>query len=191
VRRGLLGGTFDPPHLVHLIAGDAALRQLGLDEVTFLPAGAPWQKAGRDVSDALHRWEMTRAAVEGVEGFRADDREVRRDGWTYTIDTMGQFPGDELVLILGADAAAGLPTWHRASEVIAAADLAVVPRPGVDRGVVEATGARITWLDVPELAVSGTMLRARRRAGLGIRFFVTEGVHRYVVEHGRNATDTP
>jgi nicotinate-nucleotide adenylyltransferase len=189
VRRGLLGGTFDPPHLVHLIAGDAALRQLGLDEVTFLPAGAPWQKAGRDVSDAAHRWEMTRAAVEGVEGFEADDREVRRDGWTYTIDTIEQFPDDDLVLILGADAAAGLPTWHRADEVIAAAQVAVVPRPGVERAAVEATGARITWLDVPELAVSGTMLRARRRAGLGIRFFVTEGVHRYVVEHGLYAPE--
>ncbi len=134
---------------------------------------------------------MTLAAVDGVDGFRADDREVRRDGWTYTIDTMEEFSGDDLFLILGADAAAGLRTWHRAEEVIARAEVAVVPRPGVDRAAVAAVGANVTWLDVPELAVSGTMLRARRRAGLGIRFFVTEGVHRYVVDHGLYAPAAP
>ena len=113
VRRGILGGTFDPPHLAHLVAGEAAYRELGLDVVTFLPAGRPWQKAGLGVSPAAHRWEMTRRAVAGVGYFEADDREVARDGWTYTADTLATFPDDEeLVLILGADAAAGLPTWH-------------------------------------------------------------------------------
>lgn len=184
VRRGLLGGTFDPPHLAHLIAGEAAFRALALDEVTFMPAGAPWQKAGREVSDAEHRWAMTRLAVEGVDYFRADNREVRRDGWTYTVDTLDEFLGDELVLVMGADAAAGLPSWHRAAEVIARATLAVMPRRGVDRASVDATGASITWLDVPELDISGSALRARGRAGRSIRFFVPELVHRYVIDHG-------
>jgi nicotinate-nucleotide adenylyltransferase len=184
VRRGLLGGTFDPPHIAHLIAGEAAFRALALDEVTFIPAGAPWQKAGRGVSDAEDRWEMTRIAVGGIDYFRADDREVRRDGWTYTMDTLEEFRDDEVVLIMGADAAAGLRTWHRASEVIERASVAVMPRPGVAREAVEASGATIHWLDVPELSISGTMLRARCKAGLSIRFFVPEGVHGYVTGHG-------
>ncbi|OFW66144.1 MAG: nicotinate (nicotinamide) nucleotide adenylyltransferase [Actinobacteria bacterium RBG_16_68_21] len=184
MRRGLLGGTFDPPHLAHLIAGEAAYRALALDEVTFIPAGAPWQKADREVSDAEDRWEMARRAVAGVEYFRADDREVRRDGWSYTIDTIAEFAQDEIVLIMGADAAAGLPAWHRAEEVMTRASVAVMPRPGVDRGAVEATGASVHWLDVVPLAVSGTLLRARCRAGLSIRFYVPEPVHRYVIDRG-------
>lgn len=184
MRRGLLGGTFDPPHIAHLIAGEAAFLALALDEVSFIPAGAPWQKAARAVSDAEDRWEMTRIAVAGVDHFRADDREVRRDGWTYTIDTLDEFPDDEVVLIMGADAAAGLRSWHRASEVIERASLAVMPRPGVAREAVEESGASIHWLDVPELSISGTMLRNRCRAGLSIRFFVPEGVFRYVTDRG-------
>jgi len=190
VRRGLLGGTFDPPHLAHLIAGEAAYRALALDEVTFIPAGAPWQKADRDVSDSDDRWEMTRLAIEGVDYFRADDREVRRDGWTYTIDTLAEFPDDEIVLIMGADAAAGLPTWHRAADVIARVSVAVMSRPGVDRAAVEASVAAAWWLDVPELAVSGTTLRARRKAGLSIRFYVPEAVYRYVTDHGLYVRET-
>lgn len=184
VRRGILGGTFDPPHLAHLLAGEAAYRDLGLEVVTFLPAGAPWQKADRDPSPAEHRWEMTRRAVAGVDYFEVDDREVRREGWTYTIDTLDGFTGDELVLVLGADAAAGLETWHRAEEVMKRAEVAVMPRPGVARAATEASGARITWLDAPELAVSGTMIRERHAAGKSIRFLVPEPVRRYIVDNG-------
>ena len=91
VRSGLLGGTFDPPHIAHLLAGEVAYRQLGLDRVIFIPAGSPWQKAGRRVSSASHRWVMSHLAVEGVDYFEADDREVHRDGWTYTADTLDTF----------------------------------------------------------------------------------------------------
>ena len=152
--------------------------------VSFLPAGSPWQKAGAGVSAAEHRWEMTRRAVAGVEYFDADDREVRRDGWTYSIDTLGEFAGDELWLILGADAAVRLSTWHRAADVLAAARVAVMPRPGTSRAAVAAAGVDATWLDVPEVAISGTLLRERRRAGRSIRFFVPEPVWEYVEEHG-------
>jgi len=116
VRRGILGGTFDPPHVAHLLAGEAAFRELGLDVVTFLPAGAPWQKAGLDVSSPAHRWAMTCLAVEGVDYFEPDDREVSREGWTYTADTLDTFPPDELVAplrgcvqqgVAGSDAEAG------------------------------------------------------------------------------------
>lgn len=183
MRRGILGGTFDPPHWAHLVAGEAAYRELGLEIVTFMPAGSPWQKAGTKVSVAEHRWAMTTLAVEGVDYFEADDREIRRDGSTYTIDTLEQVGGDEVVLILGGDAAAGLRSWHRFEEVIDRVVFAVMARPGTDRRRVEETGARVVWLDVPELPVSGTMLRRRRSEGRSIRFLVTEPVHGYIVEH--------
>jgi len=185
VRRGILGGTFDPPHLAHLVAGEAAYRELGLDVVSFLPAGRPWQKAGLGVSAAAHRWEMTRRAVAGVSYFVADDREVARDGWTYTADTLATFPRDEeLVLILGADAAAGFPTWHRPEAVLARARLAVMGRPGVEAAVVEAAVGGVHWLDAPLLAVSGTLLRARRRAGKSLRFLVPDPVLDYIESAG-------
>jgi nicotinate-nucleotide adenylyltransferase len=181
MRRGILGGTFDPPHLAHLVAGEAAYRELGLDVVTFLPAGRPWQKAEQGVSPAPHRWEMARRAVAGTAYFEADDREVRRDGWTYTADTLATFPEDEdLVLILGADAAAGLPTWRLPEMVLRRARLAVMDRPGVARSTVEAAVGEPLWLHAPLLGISGTLLRERRRAGLSLRFLVPDAVLDYI-----------
>jgi nicotinate-nucleotide adenylyltransferase len=180
VRRGILGGTFDPPHLAHLIAAETAHEQLELDVVTFMPAGMPWQKADAGVSAAEHRWAMTLLTVSGASYFAADDREVVREGWTYTVDTLGEFPDDELYLVLGADAAAGLPTWHRSEDVLSMATIAVVPRPGTSGADVEKAVAQVKWLDMPEIDVSGTMLRDRRRSGRSIRFFVRDEVHDYI-----------
>ncbi|MDJ0953851.1 MAG: nicotinate-nucleotide adenylyltransferase [Acidimicrobiia bacterium] len=185
MRRGILGGTFDPPHLAHLFAGEAAYRDLALDVVTFIPAGAPWQKADRKVTDADDRWNMTLLAVDGVPYFEADDREVRRDGWTYTVDTLRSFPEEEeLFLIVGADTGRGIPTWNEAAEVIARATIVVIPRPGVERADVDEalSGANHVWLDTPDVRLSGTMLRKQAGEGRSIRFLVPEQVWRYVEE---------
>ena len=192
VRIGLLGGTFDPPHLAHLHTGEVAYRQLGLDRVVFMPAGAPWQKAGNPVSDSQHRWEMTRLAVVGVDYFVADDREVHREGWTFTADTLATFdPTDEIVLILGADAARGLPSWERADEVIERVEVAVAPRPGTTRRAVEdSAGTGSTWLDMAPLDVSGTLIRDRARTGRSVRFLVRDSVWRYLVEHELYVADS-
>ena len=182
--RAILGGTFDPPHVAHLVAGEAAYRQLGVDVVTFIPAGSPWQKASEGVSAAEHRWEMTRLAVSGVDYFEADDREVRREGWTYTIDTLDSYADEDIVLVLGADAAAGLSSWVRGEEVRDRARVAVVPRPGTEPATVEeAIETPFIWLDVPLLDVSGTMLRQRVGEGGSIRFLVPEPVWEYVAKH--------
>ncbi|MFO7293222.1 MAG: nicotinate-nucleotide adenylyltransferase [Actinomycetes bacterium] len=196
MRIGILGGTFDPPHLAHLHTGEVAYRQLGLDMVVFMPAGAPWQKAGRQVSDAEHRWAMTRLAVEGVDYFVADEREVHRDGWTYTADTLATFdPDAELVLILGADSARGLPTWERAEEVLSRVRLAVAPRPGTDREEVEAAVPEtpIEWLDMVPIDISGTLIRERVAAGRSVRFLVRDSVWRYIVAENlyTDAADVP
>lgn len=190
VRIGLLGGTFDPPHLAHLHTGEVAFRQLGLDQVLFMPAGAPWQKAGRKVSAPSHRWEMTERAVAGVDYFAADDREVHRDGWTYTADTLTTFdPDAEITLILGADAAGKLPTWHRAHDVLKRVHLAVAPRPGtpssgVDAEIRSAVGGRFVWLDMAPLEISGTLIRDRVGSGRSARFLVRDSVWRYFMDQG-------
>ncbi len=190
VKRALLGGTFDPPHLAHLVAGEAAYRALDVDVITFIPAGAPWQKAGDGVTAADHRWHMTERAIGGVEYFEADDREVNRNGWTYTIETVRSFPeDDEITLILGSDAAAGIPTWHEASALLDRVSVAVAERPGTDREMVEHAIGRVEWLDMPLLPVSGTQLRERAAAGGSIRFMVREAVWDYIVTNGLYGMD--
>lgn len=169
-----------------------AYRQLGLDVVLFIPAGSPWQKAGRTVSGPEHRWEMTRLATEGIEYFQADEREVHREGWTYTADTLASFdPTDEIVLILGADAACGLPTWNRAEEVLDRATLAVAPRDGTAKERVAASvGGGFVSLDMVELDISGTVIRERIAMGRSARFLVRDGVWRYMTGNGLYAAQT-
>ncbi len=185
VQRGILGGTFDPPHVAHLMVGEVAYRDLHLDVVTFVPAGAPWQKSDRKVSPAQDRWNMTVLAVEGVDYFSPDDREVARSGWTYTVDTMATFPDDdEITLILGADAALGLSSWHRYQDVLGRARVAVMARPGVDVAAVDAAvPSGLVWLDAPEVAISGTVIRERAAAGGSVRFLVPDSVWRYIEEN--------
>ncbi len=185
MRRGILGGTFDPPHIAHLFVAESAFRELDLDIVTFLAAGGPWQKSDRVVTPADDRWEMTRLAVEPIAYFEADDREVRRDGWTYTVDTLAEFDDDYLVLILGSDAAAGLPTWRRIDEVLQMAQLAVAPRPGTSPSDVEAVlPVGFHRLSGPELDLSGALLRARVAEGRSIRFLVPDAVDAYIEARG-------
>ena len=181
--RGILGGTFDPPHLAHLVAAEMAFRQLALQRVTFVPAGVPWQKGSQHVSEPVHRLAMTELAVGGVEYFDVDGREVRRDGPTFTADTMDELGGEQVVLILGADAALGLPSWHRSSDVLRRAKVAVMPRPGIDPRGLEGIAGDFTWLDTPLLQISGTELRERASRGHSLRFLVADPVWSYIEEH--------
>lgn len=182
MRRGLLGGTFDPPHVGHLVMADGMLDQVGVDVVAWVPAGDPWQKSGR--SPAEDRLQMTRLAVDAMDGMTIDDREVTRDGPTYTVDTVEAWRADGLtpVLVVGADAAAGIPSWHR-PEGLLDVEIAVAPRPGTDRSEVEAAlGRPVHWLDLPPLDISSTDLRRRIRAGLSTRHLVPDPVRDYANE---------
>ena len=183
VRRGIFGGTFDPIHIAHLSAAEVAFHALQLDVVTFIPAGDPWQKSHRNISSAEDRLAMTRLATGGVDYFEVDDREVRRHGPTYTVDTLAEMPDDDITLILGADGAAGLGSWHRSDEVLDRVDVAVVPRPGTSVDDVTAVARdRLTWISMPELDISGVRLRSMVASGLSIRFLVPETVWEYIVE---------
>lgn len=181
MRRALLGGTFDPPHIGHLVLADAAHTQLGLD-VVWMPTGDPWQKDGVGSVDA--RVEMVRLAIAGLAGMHVDEREARRGGPSYTVDTVRSLRADgvEPVLILGADAAVGIPTWYRAEE-LGDVEVAVAPRPGFAPAEVAAVlGDRVRWLDMPELAISSTDLRRRMRASLSVRHLVPEAARRHAIE---------
>ncbi len=181
MRTGILGGTFDPIHIAHLHAGEVALHQANLDRILFMPAGSPWQKSGSEVSAGEHRLAMTRLAVGGYEGFEVDDREVLRDGPTYTADTLETFPEDEeICLILGADAASRLRTWERHDVVLSRATVLVVPRPGTDIESVSSELPDSIVLDMPALDVSGTHIRAMVRERRPYRFLVVEPVHEYI-----------
>ena len=181
MRTGILGGTFDPIHLAHLHAGETALYQASLDRVVFMPAGEPWQKGDRLLTGAAHRLEMIRLAISDIDGFEVDDRELEREGPTYTIDTVLSFPEDEeLSLILGADAALGLPTWHRWDEVVDRVSVLVVPRPGTDAREVQSVIPQAVFLDMAVLEISGTEIREMAQIGEPFRFLVPLAVHDYI-----------
>jgi nicotinate-nucleotide adenylyltransferase len=178
-RIGVLGGTFDPPHIGHLVTAIDVRHLLSLDVVLLVVANEPWQKVGvRDVSPAAERLELVRAAVEGVDGVEASDLELRRGGPSYTIDTLDELrrdePDAELFLVLGSDAAAGLATWERADELSEACRIVVVDRPGATTELPQ--GFRCEQVEVPRLDVSSTDLRARVADGRPLRFLVPDGV---------------
>lgn len=184
LRRALFGGTFDPPHVGHLVVAQAAYEQLAVDTVTFLPAGEPWQKAGRPVSPVQDRIDMVQAAIDGIPQFDLDLRETVEPGPTYTWDTVMSFD-DEVVLIMGADAAAGIRSWYRASDLLRRVEVAVVGRPGVDRASVEsAVGPALRWLEMPALDISSTDLRAWLARGFSGRFLVPEAVRHIIEKRG-------
>ena len=184
MRTGILGGTFDPIHIAHLHAGESALHQAELDRVLFIPAGDPWQKADRDLSSASTRLEMTRLAVTGVAGFEVDDREIQRDGPTYTVDTLASFPDDEeLFLILGADAAARIETWDRHRQVEERATILVVPRPGTDSTIIADLIPNAAFIDMAVLEISSTEIRNLTRDSQPCRYLVPEVVHEFITEN--------
>ena len=186
MRTGILGGTFDPIHVAHLHAAECALHQLGLDRVLVIPAGDPWQKTEQVVSEARHRLEMCRLAVNGVQGLEVDDREVMRDGPTFTIDTLDSFPSDEeLHLIVGADAAAGLDSWHRWNAIADRATIAIAPRPGIH----SPEFPEAVHIEMGMLEISGTDIRARVRGGRPFRYLVTGEVHAYIVDNDLYANE--
>ena len=181
-RVGLLGGTFDPPHLGHLVVAECARVELGLDEVRLLVAGDPYQKS--TTSSPQDRVAMARAAVAEDEHLSVDPRELDRQGPTYTADTLKALTAEEpdtaWYFVLGEDAAAGLATWHRVEEAFALATFVVVTRPG-DTGPDDAVlPAAIVHLQIPQLEVSSTQLRERYAAGRATRYLVPLAVDRYV-----------
>jgi nicotinate-nucleotide adenylyltransferase len=177
-RLGLFGGTFDPPHVGHLVAAINVRHSLGLDRVLLTVANVPWQKVGsRSLSAAADRLAMVEAAVEGVEGLEASSGEIERGGDSYTIDTVEELlaedPTRQLYVIVGRDAAAGMPTWERVDELRALATLVVVDRPGSAPEL--PAGWTFQHVEVPRLEISSTELRDRVAEGRPLEYLVPAG----------------
>jgi nicotinate-nucleotide adenylyltransferase len=192
-RVGVLGGTFDPVHIAHLVAAVAARHALGLDRVLLVVAGDPWQKRGTVAASAADRLAMTRAAATDVDGLDVSAIEVERSGPTYTIDTLRALSAAdrELFLIVGADVAATFDTWHEADAVRAAATLVVVSRNGDhadDREPAETDDAHddhahaAVHVRIPRLDIASSDLRVRVANGEPIDGLVPPGAVRVIRE---------
>jgi nicotinate-nucleotide adenylyltransferase len=184
----VFGGTFDPPHVGHLVAAVNALHGAGLDRVLLVVANEPWQKVGeRDISAAEDRLAMVEAAVAGVKGLEASDIEIVRGGRSYTVDTLrtlhAEAPDRQLSLILGSDAVEGLPTWEGIEDLSSLARIVVVERPGTE-GARPPAGFDHEVVEVPLLDISSTEVRARVADGRPLDYLLTPDVIDCV--HGRN-----
>jgi nicotinate-nucleotide adenylyltransferase len=194
VRLGILGGTFNPPHLGHLVCAQEAYLQLGLDRVMLIPARIPPHKAVDDEPGSEHRLELCRRAVDGDERFAVSDLEMTREGPSFTVDTLeelhSQDPDTELFLIVGGDVAVGLPRWHAPERVLSLATLAIAKRRGTPRASIEAAlgtlpgGDHACFFQMPRVGFSSTMVRERVRNGQPIKYIVPDRVADYINEHG-------
>jgi nicotinate-nucleotide adenylyltransferase len=194
VRVGILGGTFNPPHLGHLVCAQEAYVQLELDRVMLTPTWIPPHKAVEDEPGAEHRLELCRLAVAGdAERLEVCELEINREGVSFTVDTLEELSSrssdTDLYLILGGDIAAGLPWWREPERVLSLATPAVAQRPGTARTSIEEAmalvpgGDRARFFDMPTIEVSSTTVRERVRTGLPIKYLVPDAVAQYIHDH--------
>ena len=193
---GVFGGTFDPVHLGHLAVAQGACLHLGLDEVVFIPAGWPWMKEGVNVSYGQHRLRMVELAVEGVPMFRADDTEVRREGVTYTVDTLREMEEaslgrDEVFLIMGADAYESFELWKEPDAILRMSTLAVASRPGGGLANFERLDSllpqgseRGVVVPAQQLDISSSDIRDRVQQRRSLSGYVPPAVEKYIYDHG-------
>lgn len=187
-RVGMFGGAFDPPHVAHVALARAALEQLQLDELRIFPTGDAWHKA-QALSPAAHRLAMARIAFGELPGAVVDDRELRRQGPTYTIDTLrelkAELPQARLFLIMGEDQAVSLTRWREWQAIPALATICMAARSATSADAPRALPAEapIMLLRLPEMPESATEIRARVAAGAGIDHLVPPGVASYIAQH--------
>jgi nicotinate-nucleotide adenylyltransferase len=191
-RLGVIGGSFDPPHVGHLVIASEAHARLGLERVLFVPAASPPHKDLHRHTAPDVRLTMTALAVEDDLRFVESGLEIEH-GLVYTRDTMAalaqRFPGRDLVFIMGSDSLLQLDTWYDPEGVLSRCTLAVAPRPGDSFDATSAAVARwgverVAVLDAPPVGISSSQVRARVAGGLPIRYLVPHAVEEYVVEHG-------
>ncbi len=193
-RVGILGGSFNPPHVGHLICASQAHAQLGLDTVLLVPVAVPPHKAPTDDPGSAHRVALCRLAAEPDARLGVSTLEVDRGGPSYTVDTLETLhethPEDELTFIVGGDMAASLPSWHQPERLARLTTVAVAEREGAGREVVTAAlrsaGMPVepVFLHAPRIDVSSSGIRDRVRRGVPIRYLVPDPVADYIEAHG-------
>jgi len=195
MKLGILGGTFDPIHMGHLIIAQEAAARVALDGVWFIPTGQPWLKRGNRISPAQHRMEMARLATECNSTFKVSSIEVDRPGPSYTVDTLvalreGDARGDALFFILGMDSLETLHRWYQPQRLFELSTLIGVSRPehrdfdlaSLD-SIRSGASSEVAIIDGPNIGISGAEIRRRVSQGLPINYWVPPTVERYIREH--------
>jgi len=199
-RIGLLGGTFDPIHIGHLVMADRAREQLDLDQIIFLPAGVPPHKQHEQHTSVRHRLAMLDLALNGRHEFVLSDRDIRPDRPSYTVELLREFrhdhPESELVFIIGGDSLRDFPTWHDPEGIISLARLGVADRPGAtipDDVFKKVPGlkAAVMPIESPLLDISGTDLRTRIANGSSVHYLIPEAVIGYIRLHSLYRESSP
>ena len=196
MRVGVFGGTFDPVHLGHLAVARGALHQLNLDDLIFMPAGRPWMKESVYLAEGHHRLAMVQLAIEGHQSFSTSDMELKREGLTYTVDTLREMSNssqgeNDVYLILGADAYSSFELWKEPSEILSMCTLAVAGRPGGDEpdfekldSILAGSTDKAISVPVEQLDISGSDIRDRIVRGLTLSGYLPEDVEKYIYKHG-------
>jgi nicotinate-nucleotide adenylyltransferase len=189
VRIGIFGGTFDPPHVGHLLVANDAREALELDRLIFVPAGAqPFKVDTPPVATAQDRLEMVRLAVADDANYAVDDAEINRKGLSFTVDTLEHLsernPAARLYLLMGEDVLAGFEKWRSPARIRQLATLVVVSRGGLAGSVADPATSAVLRVSTRRVDVSSTEIRERRRAGKSIKGFVPESVERFIDVRG-------
>ena len=196
-RIGILGGTFDPPHLGHLLIAETARVALGLESVLFIPAGEPWLKSGQRITSATHRLCMVQLAVSGNPDFCVCDCEVRRSGASYTVDTLRElrhaYPNDTgLYFIVGSDVLDQFHRWKEPDSILELCRLAVIERPGgpvdgmaalAEKFPDAAASGEVISVAGPRVDFSASELRRILAEGQSVRYQVPDAVAEYIKQH--------
>ena len=198
---GIMGGTFNPIHVGHLLMGRWAKDHAQLDAVIFIPAGNPYMKAGTQVLDGAKRFEMVQLSVEQCEDFYASDIEINRSGYTYTYETLEEltklYPNAEFYFIVGADSLYSFERWVHPELILKNCTLVAAARNGAAMEELEVKkaeleerfGGHIMLMDFPAFDVSSTMIRDRIKEGKSIRYLAPEKVCDYIEDHGLYAKE--
>jgi nicotinate-nucleotide adenylyltransferase len=189
VRIGVFGGTFDPPHIGHLLLASDARDALSLDRLIFIPAGAqPFKVATPPIASPRDRLEMLRLAVADDASYTVDDAEISRNGLSYTVDTLEhlskRYAGAELFLLLGEDSLAGFDQWREPRRIKELASLAAMRRAGGSAAGAKSMPSGVIEVSTRRVDVSSTEIRKRLRAGQSIKGFVPESVERFIEARG-------
>jgi nicotinate-nucleotide adenylyltransferase len=184
-RIGILGGTFDPMHLGHLVMAEQVREKLRLDRIIFVPSANPPHKTRRKLSSVRDRWEMTRLGIEGNSKFLVSDLELKRRGLSYTIDTLKQlkklYPGQEIYFLTGSDVLDEIQTWKEPEQIYKQAKVVIAIRPGFDRFDTENWFAKKSIIvPITGIDVSSSQVRAKARKGESIRYLVPAKVEEYI-----------
>ncbi len=188
-RVGLFGGSFNPPHLAHLVIAELVREQFDLHRIVWIPNFQSPLKRLEDVAPANHRVAMTRLAIENNDHFDLSEVEVRREGVSYTVETIRllqeRHPKVDFSLIIGSDSLESFSTWHEPEEILGRVRIIVFRRPGAAGTSPPGDyNERIAFADAPLLEISGTTIRNRLKSGRGVRYMVPEPVRTYIVEQG-------